>query len=248
MLKQYFILLILISSLVIAQPSITWQRLYNGPQSQDDDASAICLSDSGNIYIAGYSTFYNSPSRRLYVIKINSFGDTIWTKSILLNNQFGGSVLSLLPVSDGGCIFTGDANYKFIVRLNHNGNIVWQYLFNGNSQYFDLKLATNRDYIMAGISGQGGTVLRINNSGALKWDKIFPNYFFHDIQITNDNGCLVAGYLLDAASIVKLDSNGNLVWTRNYKINSQQTLANSFRKDTLNNNYMPDTLSNLTII
>ena len=240
-----FLYLIIISIIclltfsIYSQPSITWQRLYNGPQSQDDDGTAICQSDSGNFYIAGSTFFTTGPSFRVYVIKINPYGDTIWAKVVLINGGNGGGWgLSLMATEDGGCVVSGESTVKFLIRLNPSGDILWQFVRPVYSQYYDIKRTFNGDFICAGISSQGGNVLRIDSSGNLKWDKTYAGYFLLAIQTTNDNGCYVGGYTTGAASIIKLDSNGNLVWSSNYKINNQPTLANSFRKDTVSNNYI----------
>lgn len=67
----------LISNNIIsnAQPSITWQRLYNGPSNTHDNGRGICETANGNIYLTGFF-----PSPKAVVLKLKPNGDTLWTK------------------------------------------------------------------------------------------------------------------------------------------------------------------------
>jgi hypothetical protein len=236
MYEKIIIIFLLFISATFSQQSITWQRLYNGPQSRDDEGYAICNSDSNNFYIGGMTRFTSSPTFRPYIIKINPYGDTIWTKVILINGTAGGWVYALLPTQDGGCIVTGEANLKFLIRIDRNGSVVWQYTYSGLVIYYDIKRANNGDFICTGFYQSGGTALRIDTLGNVKWDKLYPNNFFHTLQTTVDNGCLVVGYTgVDQAIVIKLDSSGNVTNTKIFNINNQQTHATSFEKDNSNN-------------
>lgn len=222
---------------LLSQPSITWQGLYNGPSNRDDEANAICLADSNNIYLAGYTFFTSSPSYRPYVIKINQYGDTLWTRIILINGG-GGFVNALLPTTDGGCIATGEkSNLKFLFRLDKFGNTIWVYTYPGDAIFYDIERALNGDYICSGLNNQGGAALRIDTLGNIKFDKKYPNSFFqwHSLLTTGDNGCLVAGIANQQAVITRLDSNGNVTGTKSFSVNNSPTLALSLERDSSKN-------------
>ena len=131
----------ILTSITSAQPSITWQRLYNGPQSKDDEGNVICKAEGNNVYIAGSTPFTLSPNIRLYIIKINGYGDTLWTRAIPVNGTHEGKVYGMMSLPDGGCVITGEANLKFLIRLDINGNVVWQSYYAGNAQLYDVKRA-----------------------------------------------------------------------------------------------------------
>ena len=89
--------------------------------------------------------------------------------------------------------------------------------------------AKNDGYLMAGISGistQSGAVspyfVRISESGCILWSRILPQG--NEIQVralitTFDSGFVAIVALrdeLDKSYLLKLDKNGNILWTRSY--------------------------------
>ncbi|MCX8015613.1 MAG: SBBP repeat-containing protein, partial [candidate division WOR-3 bacterium] len=62
-----------------ANGDIVWSKSFNGTGNLYDEAYAIALDNSGNVYVTGYS--YNSSSSEDYTtIKYNSNGDTAWVR------------------------------------------------------------------------------------------------------------------------------------------------------------------------
>jgi hypothetical protein len=106
MFPKILTILCLLTIISFTQPSITWQRLYNGPANKDEGGNAICPADDGNFFIAGYTTLDTLPTRRVYVLKINPLGDTIWARIILINGTSGGAVNAILATNNGGCVLT----------------------------------------------------------------------------------------------------------------------------------------------
>src|SRR5437016_4979373 len=61
----------------IAQPSITWNKIYDGPIHNNDRAAAITQANSGNYFVFNFTSASGSQT---YLLKINNFGDTLWSK------------------------------------------------------------------------------------------------------------------------------------------------------------------------
>ncbi|MGH2574795.1 MAG: hypothetical protein ACRDFC_03740, partial [Ignavibacteria bacterium] len=113
--QKLALILIIHYSLLItncfSQPSITWQRIYDGPLHNDDAGRDICPANDGNFFIVGSTPIIGLGSE-IYVLKINAYGDTIWSKIIGGNdgNQTGDAITSS---SDGGCVLTGGFDSSF---------------------------------------------------------------------------------------------------------------------------------------
>jgi hypothetical protein len=101
-----------------SQPSITWQRAYDGPIHNKDWGMDVCSADNGNFYIVGSTPIVGS-GYCVYVLKINPYGDTIWTR-IPLPHANGNAIVSS---NDGGCVLTGGSNF-FTIKLDADGNII----------------------------------------------------------------------------------------------------------------------------
>ena len=123
----------------------------------------------------------------------------------------------------------GNQNSESINVVVNNG----QKTFGGNSKdkAYSIQQTTNGGYIIAGCTtsfGAGGYdlyILKLNLDGSLAWQKTFGGNrddVAYSIQQTTDGGYIVAGstYSFGAGSsdlyIVKLDSNGTLIWQKTF--------------------------------
>jgi hypothetical protein len=98
--------------------NIEWEKRF-GYSSDDYGYSVEQTKDSGFV-LAGYCSF-SAGDHRLWVIKTNSFGDTIWTKNF--NSDLCSEGYSIKQTSDDGYIVTGttrsiDYNYNlWLIRI-----------------------------------------------------------------------------------------------------------------------------------
>ncbi len=217
----------LILTPLYSQPSITWQRMYDGQYHNFDYGWDICKSNENGSFIFGTTTiiggFFN------YIIKINSYGDTLWTK--VLDSHGGETITSS---GDEGCIFTGflypDSGLYFI-KLNSAGNEVWTKYYGGNFAQCNKMIKTiDNGYIACGRSTlYKGCILKIDSNGGLIWEREFPggaNKEYKSVSQSNDGGYVAAGILLDSitythkAVITKIDEAGEIDWEKTFKISN----------------------------
>jgi len=233
----WLLFILMLHQSVQSQPSITWQKIYasTGPGTGLDGCHGICEADSGNFFLAGF-TLVPSIGNKIWVIKINPYGVTIWTKII---GNAGSRANSVVSSRDGGCVVTGDAGQAFAIKIDRNGNIVWERYYGGSGvQLKKIKKTSDSGYIACGrINLQDGYVLKINSSGFFQWQKVYPSnelLYLHDVEEDNNSGFVLCGYELahiqDTAKavILKIDSSGELVWQKKYKF-SEQTAAYSIK-------------------
>jgi hypothetical protein len=127
--KILYILVTLNLTLVTgyAQPSITWNRLYEGGYYQDDACYGLCKTTDGNYVLGGMTDFYNA-----MVIKIDAYGNVIWLKHFI-----NSGCKAITATSDGGSLMVAGAH---ITKITTAGDTSWSrfYLENNISDLFDV--------------------------------------------------------------------------------------------------------------
>ncbi len=221
-----------------AQPSITWNRLYNGPFNYDDYGKGICQSTDGNFYLVGGSTSFSGISG-FYIIKINPYGDTLWTKVLTRQGGFGfGS--SAVPIPDGGCVVTGgDAIF---VRFNAMGDTLWHKRYPSYKTCVDLKKTIDGGFIACGnLYNEWGYLIKVDSLGNLQWEHIYSSpyeKFLNSVELATDGGYIAVGrsqnFYGDTIKIwvLKTDFNGDSAWVKYLKLNNQEATGERIiRKD-----------------
>lgn len=226
-------LIALVNSASFGQ-SITWQRTYDGRDGVADGGFAVCKADGNNFYICGTTTFLPN-IRRVYVIKINQFGDTIWTRSISIGqNANEGYCRAAVSSTDFGCVITGISTSAFTMKIDLNGEVVWNKSYDLYAkQLYNIITTTDGGYIACGRDYDGindnAFLLKIDSSGNLQWAKTFySNYWknFDCIAETNLNdGYFIGGFNINYPSdtsksfILKINQIGDSLWQKQYERN-----------------------------
>ncbi len=186
--------------------AINWQKSFGGVA--DDYLVKIIESSGGDLLvgshtISGVNGNKTAPSKGqndFWLIKIDGQGNEIWQKS------YGGSgddiLLDMIELSDGSVMLIGhsdspisgdktvDSNGQFdfwIVKIDGNGNVIWDKAYGGNLNDFAeaVTIDENEDIYISGRS-----------NSPVSGDKTEDIYGFYDIWI------------------LKIDSNGNILWEK----------------------------------
>lgn len=241
--KKVILLLIAHYSLLIAscfsQPSITWQRVYDGPLHVEDEAYDVCPADNGNFYIAGITERFPWV---VYVLKINPYGDTIWTRTFQgCRNCYGQVAYAVAPSIDNGCVFTGfwNTDSAYAMKLNKYGNIVWQQFYEAyTAQLYSINRTLDQGFICCGrISYLNGYIIKIDSVGNLQWQKIYYSnsnntleYFkvFESIEEAFDGGYIAVGFYDNPSPhgiITRLNDTGDVLWEKTITIGDYEPVA-----------------------
>lgn len=214
---------------------LLWGKVYGGPQ--DDYGYAVTQTEDNGFIIAGFTESFGAGIRDLYLIKIDSAGELLWTKT------FGGtsidSAFSMQETSDGGIIITGftfsfsDSSDIYVLRCDANGDILWQKTYGGASNEIGYSIIETLDggYIICGETESFGAgtkdayLVKVDVDGILEWSKTYGAENFESgnsiIQVPNGD-YIFAGYTRSFGEggqdifVVRTDQLGNLIWTKTY--------------------------------
>jgi hypothetical protein len=193
-------------------------------------------SDSGYIITGGTSSS-GAGNEDLYLVKLNSFGDTVWSKTYgWENNDHGYAVKQTL---DGGYIITGwtnvhdTVNYNlWILKTDAIGDTSWSFLYDASySKGTSVLQLTNGDIMVAGWAFSYSTntidfiLLRINPNGNPLWIKTYGEYsqdYCYSLNQTADSGYILTGTTIsfypsvDDILLIKVDDNGDSLWANTF--------------------------------
>jgi hypothetical protein len=114
-----------------------WTRTYGG-QATDIAFSVQEITTNGEFIITGYTHSFGSGDADIYLLKIDSLGDTVWTSTIGTNG-WNNRGYSVQETHDGGFIIGGESS--FFTRTNSNGDSLWH----------AIHAPPSRNYIKSGL-------------------------------------------------------------------------------------------------
>jgi uncharacterized delta-60 repeat protein len=126
----FLFLFLLVKSAYANYVDTAWVRTYDGQSSNYDEANAIAIDDSGNVYVTGYS--YGSGTNSDYAtIKYLPNGDTAWVRRYNGPANFGDEANAIAVDGDGNVYVTGTSvgsatGFDFAtIKYNSSGDTVW---------------------------------------------------------------------------------------------------------------------------
>lgn len=211
----------------------TFWKIY-GASGKDEAMQAFQTNDGGYIIVGGTTTI--AGGKDVYLIKTDSFGDTIWTKS------YGGIDFdlghSVRQTSEGGYIIAGRTKSfgaglddMYVIKTNSSGDSLWTKTYGdwGSQIGNCIQQTFDGGYIISGNTSSVWPVLlayliKINNMGDTLWTKMFLGISHtnsYNVIQTNDSGYVLTGVTSTVQGdtriiLIKTDGNGNLSWMRMY--------------------------------
>jgi len=199
-------------------------------------ARDIILTKDTNLVMAGYTIDKDSVTKNMWIIKIDTLGNTIWERN--LGQDFDDEAYSIINTQDNGYAVAG---YKtslitvskdwWVLKLDEVGNIQWEKQFGGSKEDIAKSVAELDDgsIVVTGFAGTAGggyrsiSVIRIASDGTELWYKVFRvNEWDEATSIikTYDNNIVVGGFTkyqaikdYDAV-IIKMTAEGDTLWQR----------------------------------
>jgi hypothetical protein len=217
-------------------PDTLWTRTYGG--LYPDEGWSVQQTADGGYIIAGETESFGAGDYDIYLIKTDSLGDTLWTKT------YGGMdndrSWSVQQTSDSGYIVVGmtasfgtDFEYVYVIKTNSLGDTVWTKTYGGG--FFDFGYSveqTNDDgYIIGGSTSSFGAgwydvyLIKTDALGDTNWTNTYGGAdgdIGLQLATTTDGGYIITGYTLSFGAgngdvyLIKTDSIGDTMWTTTY--------------------------------
>ena len=217
-----------------------WTKTFGG--TDDDFGRSVQQTPDSGYIVVGWTKSFGEGLEDVYLIKTNSFGDSIWTKFYGgTDNDLGRSVDQTL---NGGFIIVGETESYgagradvYIIETDENGETIWTKTYGGeeNDVGYSVQLTYDGGYIIAGNTYSFDEfiseilLLKINNNGKTIWSKRYGDNYYNNgysVQQTPDGGYIITGstigYLsgydwVDFVYLVRTDFLGRYLWKRTYE-------------------------------
>jgi hypothetical protein len=204
-----------------------WEKTFGEREKGDGAFSVQQTADEGYI-VAGTTSSYREGYPSMWIIKLETTGDTVWTK--MYEGAVVSSARSVQQTIDGGYIVAGKGEEN-ILKVDRHGNREWGTHFGWI--LYSVKQTTNGGYIAVGDSIYHQlewnyipslSINKLDENGDTEWRNPFGDDFIgraNSIQQTTDGGYILAGDSVDFRSefeyshylmVMKLDENGNTEW------------------------------------
>lgn len=254
-------------------PNIAWDKTIGS--SGEDKAYAVVSTTDGGLVVVGYSLEADISGDKsenskgfddYWIVKLNADGQKVWDRTIGGN----GSEIAraVVATTDGGFVVAGDSNSGisgdksensrgdtdyWIVKLNANGQKVWDKTFGGSSDDYATSIITTPDggFVVAGYSYSDTSgdktenmrrgpllrpdywVVRLNASGQKIWDKTLGGYdydYAYGVVATSDGGFIIAGSSESGISAEKSENSrgSNDAWIIKIDANGQKVWDKTF--------------------
>jgi len=213
-----------------------WTKVLDGP-NVDLLESVEQTTDSGYIFV-GSTSSYGAGSRDVWLIKMDTNGDTLWTKT------YGGVALdrggSVQQTIDGGYIVIGSTSSFgeplgdfWLLKTDTYGDTIWTKTFGGTASDFGSSVQQTSDcgYIATGFTESFGAgyrdvwLIKTDSIGDTIWTKTYGGVDLDraiSVQQTTDGGYIVGGYTESfgpgdvAMYLIRTDTAGDTLWTTTY--------------------------------
>jgi hypothetical protein len=227
--------LIIVFVLFLAIPcwgqDIIWSRNYGGPYG--DEGVRLCETFDGGYIMVGNTESFGSEVQ-IYLVKTDSRGDTLWTRT------FGGNGLeygnSVRQTTDGGFIIGGwttsfgQGIQVYLVKTDAQGNTQWSRTYGGSDvdDCITVRQTSDGGYILVGSTysysagGRDLYLIKTNPFGQMQWSKTYGG--IRDdagscVEQSPDGGYVVTGYTESFAPhcwvyMLKTDPEGDSLWSK----------------------------------
>jgi uncharacterized protein with WD repeat len=221
--------------------NIVWQKDYGG----EDDAmfySPIQVGDEEYVVLGQITASYTRQETDMYLVKVDGEGNEIWSQT---HGGRGMDYSKMVrQTADGGYILTGGRADEYptgnvykthlvLVKTDAEGNEVWTQTYGDEILYlaWGVEQAPDGGYVLAGWEAKTHDdrdviAIKTDEMGEVEWSRTWDldpgeRDGGHDLILTSDGHIVIACVQSmnrgpRGAVLVKVDLEGNEVWTKRY--------------------------------
>jgi hypothetical protein len=201
---------------------LIWERTF-----LDMSGASIIETADNNFMIAGtkYTVVNNEFERDAMILKINSNGIPVWTKTFGVEQS---RARSIIPSSTGGYIASGytqgsgaDIREMYLINIDSNGETIWIRNYGGDGNDYSDSVAQTSDggFILTGSTESFGAgnfdvyLVKVEQGGEFQWQKTFGGTnsdHGRAVGLSSDDGFVITGTKDGQLYLIKTDENGNV--------------------------------------
>lgn len=218
---------------ILPELQLDWLQVMGDhlPGSIEMGYASVATPDAGSLTV-GTKAFLDK-SNDFYFVKTDALGNVQWEANYGSNDvEFVGSLTAL---SDGGFLLTGisinydnDATFLILLRLDANGNYVWEKKYNYSNQPLSYDIIAeelpNSELVIIFNFYQGvPKFMRTDAHGNSLLVKSLGNVgAYYDSKLTSDGNILLTGFRPNGsfAVVTKIDTNGNSLFSTSISPNA----------------------------
>ncbi|MBD3168396.1 MAG: T9SS type A sorting domain-containing protein [candidate division Zixibacteria bacterium] len=218
-----------------------WTRTYGGDST--DVVNWAEQTSDGGYFAVGYTKTYGAGQEDAWLIKTDSNGDSLWTKTYGgWNHEY---IVHGQQTSDGGYILTGYTysfgtnNYSdvWLLKTDQNGDTLWTKTYGDSTwESGDFVRQTADGGYLIGATAFWDTedcdmwLIRTDANGDTLWTRTYGDDDYRErlysLDVTSDGGYIMTSQTHDWYEelgsdlyIVRTDSNGDSLWSKTYSKN-----------------------------
>jgi hypothetical protein len=235
-----------------------WATRYDGPAENGfDEAYAIAVSPSGNVYVTGRSIGDNGKVRwtenyDIATIAYDNNGNQLWEARYNGSRNLWDWGIAIATDPSGNVYVTGRINWVgtfagdwVTIAYDSSGNQLWYQIYEGYMGWsavpFDMVVDSTGNIYVTGYTtnrasptwGYMYVTIAYDSSGTRRW---LAEYDQEDgesgqaIALDSMGNVYVSGYSADDYVTIAYDSNGNQLWEASYP-NGGYTPINPYQRD-----------------
>jgi hypothetical protein len=218
-------LTLLLSSCLLAQPEVLWQRTYGGELADECNVIGV-TADSQYFWAGSTASFGQGNGNNGYLVKIDTSGEVVWSYVYGAN---GGDVCFDAVQANNGDFLLAGSSYSApgarILRISPERQVVWDYALPGSSTHNPRSVIelSSGQIIVGGFYYESpllaGWIAKLDSLGHIIWNRHYggdePDGFNKVIR-TADGGIVAVGWSWSYANggfwVTKITLDGDLVW------------------------------------